>query len=211
MVKITKVSETPKWASSSESSEIFTILAPNNETKSRWRIDDASYVHFKMRASAYRRYRNSETEQQLRYPASSHISKSKCCNSLITSPYCPILVGISKFKVIRINSFVHILYACLQHVRQVCHYEWKSARTHAHTHTRARARAHTHTPTATSAACGWKWYHRHLHHSQTWTVNNVCTFQVMTTMAADGMTTQVTKSTDSHELLSQRIINSFNP
>ena len=140
MVKITKVSETPKWASSSESSEIFTILAPNNETKSRWRIDDASYVHFKMRASAYRRYRNSETEQQLRYPASSHISKSKCCNSLITSPYCPILVGISKFKVIRINSFVHILYACLQHVRQVCHYEWKSARTHAHTHTHPQRR-----------------------------------------------------------------------
>jgi len=31
----------------------------------------------------------------------------------------------------------------------------------------------------------------------------------MTTMATDGMTKQVTKATESHELLSRRIINSF--
>ena len=36
-----------------------------------------------------------------------------------------------------------------------------------------------------------------------------CTVQVMTTMTMDGMTKQVTKATDSHELLSRRIINSF--
>jgi hypothetical protein len=36
-----------------------------------------------------------------------------------------------------------------------------------------------------------------------------CIVQVMTTMATDGMAKQVTKATDSHELLSGRIINSF--